>query len=76
MQKKIKIEEGNNVPTYTVKCINESCSDHAVEKEIKKRMSEDYPPCEMCGGATQTVFQAVPSAVFKGGGWCKKRTRR
>ena len=59
--------------SYDVKCKNKDCEMSKVTTEIKKKMSEDYPPCAECGSEVESVFQTTTAVVFKGGGWCKKR---
>lgn len=61
--------------TYNVKCTNESCENSEEVFEIKKKMMEDYPPCDKCGSKLQAVFQPV-GFVLKGRGWCGRNGRK
>jgi len=57
------------LPLYDVKC--ESCGE---VQEISKKMSEDHPPCQLCGGKLNTYFapDSGIGVVYKGGGWAGK----
>jgi predicted nucleic acid-binding Zn ribbon protein len=57
------------MPSYNVKCQNESCKNSEQVFEIKKKMMDDYPPCPECGFTIEAVFQPV-GFVLKGRGWC------
>jgi putative FmdB family regulatory protein len=60
------------MPLYDTACVG--CKH---EVEIKKKMSEDYPPCTKCGGKLETIFKVTIPVHFRGGGWggedCKRR---
>lgn len=55
------------MPKFDVKC--EVCG---LENEITRKISEDNPPCNQCGGKTKTFFPMgtkLNNTQFKGKGW-------
>lgn len=63
------------MPSYNIKCSNAECDNYHSTTEIKKKMMEDYPPCQKCNSPTQAVFQQS-GFVLLGKGWCGKTKRR
>lgn len=63
------------MPSYNVKCTNEECENSQTVYEVRKKMIEDYPPCDKCGSPIQSVFQPV-GFVLKGRGWCGASKKR
>jgi putative FmdB family regulatory protein len=59
------------MPKYDTKC-----TECGSEKEIDKRMSEDYPPCSECGGELKTHFKTAPAFSLKGSGWACKDVKK
>lgn len=62
------------MPRYDMVCKNSSCENFEFPVEVTKRMSEENPPCEVCGQKMAVVFLTPTSSpVFKGSGWYGQR---
>lgn len=57
------------MPLYDTRC--QVCKN---EEQVVKKISEDFPPCTSCGGATEVVIKKV-NFILTGSGWSSKEAK-